>query len=96
MPDRLFHEILSARSPAWRLRQASGEAGTAVIFAARRLISLWRDRRAARQLAELDDRLLKDIGVSRGEVHDALAGPLHRPPSLVLVEIRDRREGRAP
>jgi uncharacterized protein YjiS (DUF1127 family) len=42
-------------------------------------------RREVRHLAELDDRILKDIGLSRADVHGALAEPFYRNPSSVLV-----------
>jgi uncharacterized protein YjiS (DUF1127 family) len=48
-------------------------------------------RREVRSLAELDERMLKDIGLSRAEVDGALAEPLHRDPSLVLVRSAERR-----
>jgi uncharacterized protein YjiS (DUF1127 family) len=48
-------------------------------------------RREIRSLTEFDDRTLKDIGLSRAEVDGALAEPLHRDPSLVLVRSVERR-----
>ncbi len=48
-------------------------------------------RREVRHLAELDERTLKDIGLSRSEVDGALAEPLYRDPSLVLVRSVERR-----
>ena len=58
-------------------------------------IRLMNDRRAIRQLAELDNHLLKDIGLTHGQVLGALSEPLHRAPSRVLVQDT-RRERAAP
>ncbi len=45
----------------------------------------FRDRQEVRNLAELDERMLKDIGLTRDDVVSALAEPLHHRPSWVLV-----------
>ncbi len=39
---------------------------------------VWRQHRELRRLAEFDDRMLRDIGVSRGDVERALASPFRR------------------
>jgi uncharacterized protein YjiS (DUF1127 family) len=43
------------------------------------------NRRALAQLGEFDDRMLKDIGLSRSDLRDASAGPLWQDPTSVLV-----------
>lgn len=50
-----------------------------------------RHRREVRSLAELDERILKDIGLSRTEVDGALAEPFYRNPSTVLVRAHEHR-----
>lgn len=55
---------------------------------ARSLVSLakaFKDRREVMNLAEFDERMLKDIGLTRGDVVSALAEPIHHRPSWVLV-----------
>ena len=47
-------------------------------------------RREIRHLAEFDDRMLKDIGLTRGDVSSALSEPLIRNPSWVLVRSAER------
>jgi len=49
-----------------------------------------RHRREVRHLAEFDDRMLKDIGLTRSDVASALSEPLIRNPSWVLVRSAER------
>ncbi len=49
-----------------------------------------RDRGEIKHLAELDDRMLKDIGLTRGDVSSALSESLLRNPSRVLVRGAQR------
>jgi hypothetical protein len=42
------------------------------------------------QLAEFDDHMLKDIGLTRSDVEGALAEPLLHNPSQVLVRCAER------
>jgi uncharacterized protein YjiS (DUF1127 family) len=56
----------------------------------RDVLVLWRERaRSRRLLAAFDDRMLADIGLTRGDLNDALAEPLWRDPTSVLA----RRQG---
>jgi len=60
---------------------------------ARVLINLFRalkHRREIIQLADFDDHMLKDIGLTRSDVEGALAEPLVHNPSLVLVRCAER------
>jgi uncharacterized protein YjiS (DUF1127 family) len=60
---------------------------------ARSLIALakaFKDRREVRNLAEFDERMLKDIGLTRNDVMSALAEPIHHRPSWVLVRRAER------
>ena len=54
-------------------------------------IKVFEDRGQLRNLAELDDRALKDIGLMRGDVDGALAEPFYRRPTLVLVRSQAHR-----
>jgi uncharacterized protein YjiS (DUF1127 family) len=52
-------------------------------------------RAEVRRLASLDDRMLRDIGLTRTDIHGALAEPLLRDPSMVLVRsVEGRRRPR--
>jgi uncharacterized protein YjiS (DUF1127 family) len=54
------------------------------------LAKVLKHRREIRNLEEFDDRMLRDIGLMRGDVSTALAEPLLRNPSWVLVRSMDR------
>ena len=58
-----------------------------------RVVTAWRHRGDFVLLSSLDDRMLRDIGLTRGDLNDALAEPLWRDPTAVLV--RRQRERRA-
>ena len=52
----------------------------------------FRHRGDMAMLARLDDRMLADVGLTRGDVRDAAAEPLWRDPTAVLVKrSRERR-----
>ena len=53
------------------------------------LMQAWRHRFEVNQLAQLDDRALRDIGLTRGDVFAALEQPMDCDPSLKLSEWRD-------
>jgi uncharacterized protein YjiS (DUF1127 family) len=49
------------------------------------LAKTFRDRQKVKSLAEFDERMLEDIGLTRDDVMSALAEPIHHRPSWVLV-----------
>jgi len=51
-------------------------------------------RREVKALGELDERTLRDIGLSRNDVEGALSEPFFRNPSLVLVRTVERSSHR--
>ncbi|WP_414475066.1 DUF1127 domain-containing protein [Microvirga sp. M2] len=58
----------------------------------RTLVSLARavrDRSEVKHLAEFDERMLKDIGLTRGDVESALMEPVHHRPSSMLVRCAE-------
>jgi uncharacterized protein YjiS (DUF1127 family) len=60
-----------------RALQAAGTALTTAVRTAPGAVRAWRNRQAAlRQLLLLDDRLLKDIGLSRADIWAAVDGTL--------------------
>ncbi len=68
---------------------------SAGLVRAGKLVRTLRNRNEVRQLAELDDRSLKDIGLTRSDVQGALAASLLSDPSLILGDIAGMDHGRA-
>jgi uncharacterized protein YjiS (DUF1127 family) len=63
-----------------------------VLNGMRKFARLLKNRRNARMLAGMDDRMLADIGLSRSDLRDAYAEPLWRDPTDVLAgRARDKR-----
>ena len=55
-------------------------------------IEIWSNRRQILRLASADDRLLRDIGLTRADIDWALMQPLHVDPSELLAErVKCRR-----
>ncbi|RAI35489.1 hypothetical protein CH341_30870 [Rhodoplanes roseus] len=66
-----------------------------VAMRARHLAEAVKNRREAALLAGFNDRMLSDIGLTRGDVADAYAEPLWRDPTLLLARrAGERRQPR--
>ena len=50
-----------------------------------------KNRHDAMRLAELDDRMLADIGLTRGDLRDAYSEPVWRDPTAILVSRAHER-----
>lgn len=60
-----------------------------------RLIQNYKNRREAEALADFDDRMLADIGLTRGDLRDAYAQPFWRDPTeLLALRVNERRQPR--
>lgn len=59
-----------------------------------------RHRREAAILVELDDRMLRDIGLNRSDLRDAISEPMWRDPTAILAsraaERRTHRRSNSP
>ena len=56
------------------------------------LVRAYKNRRDIQSLAAFDDRMLRDIGLTRGDIRDAVSEPLWRDPTSILVlRARERR-----
>jgi uncharacterized protein YjiS (DUF1127 family) len=87
------HEITHAERPTVgeRLQHV-------VAVSAARVAGVWRavqNRRSVGRLAEWDDRMLSDIGLTRGDVHAALAGRVAEDPSARLEVLSSERRSAA-
>jgi uncharacterized protein YjiS (DUF1127 family) len=55
----------------------------------------FKHRHDAAMLAGLDDRMLADIGLTRGDLRDAFSQPLWQDPTVILTSrVRERRVNR--
>lgn len=66
-----------------------------VLTGLRKFARVLKNRRNARRMAGMDDRMLADIGLTRSDLRDAYAQPLWRDPTDVLAgRARDKRVNR--
>lgn len=72
---------------AWLVNTVAGIAVARV----REFLQLIKNRRDAAVLAGLDDRMLADIGLTRGDLRDAYSGPVWNDPTAVLVSRAHER-----
>lgn len=75
----------------YALHQASQEFHGLLFGDLRRAVKNWLKRRMLRQVQDLDDHILKDIGLSREDVTQAVDLPLAYDPILELERRLDRR-----
>jgi uncharacterized protein YjiS (DUF1127 family) len=73
------------------LPQAFAAIGAAMARIGRQIVEAWRHHHDASALAALDDHMLADIGLTRGDLNDALSEPLWRDPTSVLMRRQDER-----
>jgi uncharacterized protein YjiS (DUF1127 family) len=77
-------------------RRAFAAAAGRVQGALVRLAEALKNRRVAVRLAEFDDRMLADIGLTRSDLRDAYAEPLwHDPTDTLARRAAERRTTRA-
>jgi len=72
---------------AWLVQSLAATIGNGV----RSLLQTIKNRRDATILAGMDERMLADIGLTRGDVRDAISEPVWRDPTAILVSRSHER-----
>jgi uncharacterized protein YjiS (DUF1127 family) len=82
-------------SRAGHLPSAFGYLVAAAKAGVRKFSRTVKNRRRARMLAGMDDRMLADIGLNRSDLRDAYAQPLWRDPTDMLAgRVREKQFNR--
>jgi uncharacterized protein YjiS (DUF1127 family) len=81
---RTFTPVLPISAAAFG--RALAAFATAFTQQVKAVIRALRNRRQANALANLDPRMLKDIGISRADLNDAFSSPLWEDPTSLLRE----------
>jgi uncharacterized protein YjiS (DUF1127 family) len=82
------------QTPSQFARLVNAVAGIAVARA-RQFAQMVKNRRDASILAGMDDHMLADIGLTRGDLRDAISEPVWRDPTAILVSrAQERRYSR--
>ena len=83
-----------AQTPSQLVRMVNAVAGI-VVARTREFFKLIKNRHDAAALAGLDERMLSDIGLTRGDLRDAYSEPVWRDPTAILVSrVHERRINR--
>jgi uncharacterized protein YjiS (DUF1127 family) len=72
---------------AWAVNLVTG----IVVARLRTVLQTWKNRRDATILAGMDEHMLADIGLTRGDVRDAFSEPVWRDPTPILVSRAHER-----
>jgi uncharacterized protein YjiS (DUF1127 family) len=99
-PNRLEDAMNTVTMTPWtgakaftRIAELAGAGALRVVD----FVRAYLNRRDLQTLAGFDDRMLADIGLTKSDVRDAVAEPLWRDPTVVLVgRVRERRLARRP
>jgi uncharacterized protein YjiS (DUF1127 family) len=90
MEDAMTAQAHSPNRAAPFTQAIATVAGIVALRVKTLLVSI-RRRQDAAVLAGLDERMLADIGLTRGDVRDAISEPLWRDPTAILVSRADER-----
>jgi len=97
MSGKIFFKANSEarKSASWKI--VARLVASTILDAAKATLRAIVNRRSVNTLAAWDDRMLKDIGLTRGDLDGALAQPWHRDPSreLMVRRLENRVRGRS-
>ena len=82
--------LTQSRTASLLAQMVNAVAG-AVVVRARQVAQHIKNRRDAATLAGLDDRMLSDIGLTRGDLRDAYSEPVWSDPTAILVSRAQER-----
>lgn len=86
----------SSKTAAAPVAQGLAALARIVVRGFRRFAVAAKHRHDAATLAGLDDRMLADIGLTRGDLRDAYAQPLWHDPTVTLADrVSERRRNRS-
>jgi uncharacterized protein YjiS (DUF1127 family) len=85
---------LATKTPGFRATEMLSPTHGLVFPALRAIVRTLLNRRAAYRVSELPDYLLKDIGLKRDDVHEALHADWREDPTFKLALAAARRRGR--
>jgi len=90
---------MTTQTQPWKTVSPFGRLVNAVagmlVVRTRALVQTLKNRRDAAMLTGLDDRMLADIGLTRGDLRDAYSEPVWRDPTEILVNrVQERRINR--
>jgi uncharacterized protein YjiS (DUF1127 family) len=80
-----------AKSTLALLPAGAAPAATSVVATLIRLWTRFQNRRDVTRLLALDDHMLKDLGIARGDVFEALSEPMVADPSELLAASASER-----
>ena len=72
---------------AWAVNLVTG----IVLARLHTVVQTWKNRRDAAILAGMDEHMLADIGLTRGDVRDAFSEPVWRDPTEILLSRANER-----
>jgi uncharacterized protein YjiS (DUF1127 family) len=94
MEDAMTTIAMTPPAHAGILAWIAGLTGTVALRVVN-FVRAYLNRRDMQVLAGFDDRMLADIGLTRGDLRDAIAEPLWRDPShMLVIRSRERRLAR--
>jgi uncharacterized protein YjiS (DUF1127 family) len=87
---------ITISAPPISIAKALADLAWAAARLGRHVVEAWRHRGDIALLASFDERMLRDVGLTRSDLNDALSEPLWRDPTAVLVRRQCERRAVRP